>query len=198
MRPTLYAIAVVLTSQGWFQPGHVLPIDDLPEDEVEKLQTDRQAFLADHDGPFAAHARAARAMDPHRAAEFLAPLATKENKSAPLVVPDDQGPTRIGLDLGPPGSTVFVLARIGEEGAVEMLASRTLDDEDLSHLDEIKASLLAEKPPAQPPQTPQEPQATQTTAASPGPDTPQSTPEIAASTSGEAQPATPRQTPQGG
>lgn len=110
---TLYALAILVTSHGHFSPGQVLPLSDMPEEEVDQLEHDETAFLAENDSPFADKAREARAMpDQHRAAEWLREFAAEENaygKDDGEISLDE--PTGLpGVDLAvEPGQTVVAV-----------------------------------------------------------------------------------------
>ncbi len=58
----LFATETIKTSQGWFEPGQLLPKEDLPELEVEALLDSKQAGRCAFDSPLAKFVHDARTM----------------------------------------------------------------------------------------------------------------------------------------
>lgn len=83
MNEFVFALEHVLTSQGWFLPGHLLPKHDLPDDEGLQLLADKKVAICAFDSPLAAAVHESRKMDPHAAAVFLKDAAEKLSPQSP-------------------------------------------------------------------------------------------------------------------
>lgn len=72
MTEFLFATEHVLTSQGWFLPGHLMPKLDLPEEETLKLLEEKKAAFCAHDSPLAQAVHDSRKLETtHATSVFL-------------------------------------------------------------------------------------------------------------------------------
>lgn len=106
----LFAVETVKTSQGFFDPGQLLPKEDLPEDEIRTLLESGQAGHCAYNSPMAAYVHDARKMlsNKGQATELLKgalKTVSGEAPEEPEAVEESklpEGPTGV---VGPDGST---------------------------------------------------------------------------------------------
>lgn len=93
MSKILFAMTHVLTTQGWFQPTHLLPQLDLQPDEAENLVEQKQAAYCEHDSPLAkrVHELAASCPDKLLAVEQLSAVSPSDELRD--VTPEGEWPT---------------------------------------------------------------------------------------------------------
>jgi hypothetical protein len=84
MARTVFALALIQTSQGWVEPACPLPANDIPEEELKALHDEGKVVSAEHDSPLAARAHEIRRSgDSANAPAFMAEAARTTSPDSP-------------------------------------------------------------------------------------------------------------------